>query len=484
MHGSLWLLVRNGCALLFFLLFVIASAVHAAKGETTLVSVSSEGTIGDGASSWPSISSDGRYVAFRSYAENLVDDDTNDYSDIFVHDRQTGETTRVSVAPDGITEGDGSSSEPSISSDGRYVAFSSYAHNLVAGDTNGQSDIFVHDRQTGETTRVSVASGVDGAQGNAYSSSPHISSDGRYVAFSSDATNLVDGDTNSRTDIFVHDRQTLQTTRVSVRSGVDGTQSNGHSYFHNYSNPAISSDGRYVAFYSFATNLVDDDTNGVADTFVHDCQTGETTRVSIGFDGEANGPSLDASISSDGRYVAFSSEATNLVEDDTNGVLDIFVHDRQTLQTTRVSVASDGTEGDDDSYGQSISSDGRYVAFGSEATNLVDGDTNVDHDVFVHDRQTGQTTRVSVGSDGSGGDYGGWFFSISSDGRYVAFGSDATLVDGDTNGVYDIFVHDYLGPKRSGGGGGCSLNPQGTLGLEWLLLALFLSLVIIRRVVR
>jgi|GEM_PF-1585857 len=222
------------------------------------VSVASGGTQGNGDSGCPSISADGRYVAFQSYASNLVPGDTNGTWDVFVHDRLTGQTTRVSVASDG-TQGNGDSECPSISADGRYVAFASLASNLVPGDTNGTWDVFVHDRLTGQTTRVSVASG--GAQGNSGSWCPSISADGRYVAFQSYASNLVPGDTNGVLDVFVHDRLTGQTTRVSVAS--DGTQGDSYSF-----GSSISADGRYVAFSSLASNLVPGDTNDKPDIFV------------------------------------------------------------------------------------------------------------------------------------------------------------------------------------------------------------------------
>ena len=184
------------------ILSLVINPALAAAGDTTRVSVASDGAQGNGYSYHPSISADGRYVAFESYATNLVSGDTNGYIDVFVHDRQGGGTTRVSVTSDGAQGGTGSWN-PSISADGRYVAFMSAASNLVSGDTCC-SDIFVHDRQSGQTTRVSVAS--DGAQGNNHSWYPSISADGRYVAFHSYASNLVSGDTNSAPDVFVHDR--------------------------------------------------------------------------------------------------------------------------------------------------------------------------------------------------------------------------------------------------------------------------------------
>ena len=407
-------------------------------GFTERVSVASDGTQANANSGSSSNSQDGRYVAFVSYASNLVSGDTNEWDDIFVYDRQADITTRVSVASDG-TQGNDWSYTPSISADGRYVAFQSASTNLVSDDSNGFFDIFVHDRQTGTTTLVSVAS--DGSLGNNASNSTSISADGRYVAFLSGATNLVSEDTNlGHEDVFVHDRQTGQTSLVSRAS--DGTQG-----IYGSSSPSISADGRFVAFSSFAYNLVSEDTNNMYDIFVHDRQTGATTRVSVASDGtQGDDDSIGAYISADGRYVAFSSEASNLVDGDTNSKKDTFVHDLQTGATTRVSVASDGAQGNMDSGSASISADGRFVAFNSLAYNLISGDTNSDYDVFVHDRQTGATTVASVASDGTQGYGFSSRPSISADGRYVAFESNASnLVSGDTQGHYDIFVRDRLG---------------------------------------
>ena len=437
-----------------FILLILAFSnvgvvpTHAAAGDTTRVSVASDGSQANGdAQNVPSISADGRYVAFDSFASNLVNGDTNNFSDIFVHDRTTSTTARVSVSSNG-TQTDNQSYAPSISADGHYVAFFSAASNLISGDTNNTLDIFVHDRLTGTTTRASVAS--DGTQSNDYSYSPSISADGRYVAFFSAASNLVSGDTNNVSDIFVHDRNTGATTRVSVAS--DGTQANSGSAL----STSISADGRYVVFASDANNLVSGDTNGQWDIFVHDRVTSVTTRVSVDSNGtQSNAAPGFFSVSADGRYVAFDSFASNLVSGDTNFTRDIFVHDRTTSTTTRVSVASDGTQANGLSYFPSISADGRFVAFSSYASNLVNGDTNNQPDVFMHDRITGTTTRVSVASDGteSNGGPPGLYSSISADGRYAAFDSDASnLVSGDTNNAHDIFVHelDITAPTVTG----------------------------------
>ena len=410
------------------------AAPAALGGTTERVSVDSEGTQADGPSISPAISADGRFVAFDSAAINLVPGDTNGRSDILVRDRQTGETTRVSVASDGMQTNSGSDS-PHISADGRFVVFSTGAGEFHPVDRNGRFDVYVHDRQTAETTWASIAMGL--TDGNGISRLASISADGSFVAFESAASNLIGGDANGVKDIYVRDRQAGQTSRASVAS--DGEEGNDGS-----ERPSMSADGRFVVFESEASNLVAGDTNGVEDIFVHDRQTGQTIRVSVATGGtEGNGGSDRCSISGDGRFVAFASDADNLVHGDTNEASDAFVHDRQTGQTTRVSVASDGSPANSVSENPGISADGRFVVFVSLATNLVPGDTNNMYDAFVHDRQTGQTTRASVATDGTQGDNGVWKAAISAHGQFVAFESRAsTLVSGDTNGADDIFVRD------------------------------------------
>ncbi|MEM7118411.1 MAG: hypothetical protein AAF614_38665, partial [Chloroflexota bacterium] len=292
---SYQLLRKQTFILLACLLFVSNfQAASAAPGDVERVSVNSIGVEGNSWSGGSSISENGRFVAFASYASNLVSGDTNNTSDVFVHDRWTGITERVSVSSSGA-EGNNESLSFSISANGRFVAFASIASNLVSGDTNGFRDIFVHDRQTKMTTRVSVNN--SGTEGNHRSSSPSISTDGRFVAFASIASNLVSGDNNSRADIFIHDRQTEMTTRVSVgNSGMEGNNFSQH--------PSISADGRFVAFASAASNLVSGDNNSQRDIFVRDREEDTTIRVSVGNSGmEGNHFSLHPSISADGRFV-------------------------------------------------------------------------------------------------------------------------------------------------------------------------------------
>jgi Tol biopolymer transport system component len=235
--------------------------------------------------------------------------------------------------------------------------------------------VFVYDIPSATTRRVSVA--FDGKQGTGESVRPAISGDGRYVAFQSDAI-LEPGDTNAARDVYIHDRMANATTRVSVAS--DGDDGPGGSF-----SPSLSSDGRYVAFWSNSANLVGGDTNGAPDVFVRDQETGTIERMSVASDGsESDGASSDPAISPDGRWVAFWSAATTLVADDTNGMRDVFLHDRNTRSTTLVSVASDGTQSDADSFSPNVAAGAGIVAFDSGASNLVRGDTNKGSDVFVH----------------------------------------------------------------------------------------------------
>jgi len=400
------------------------------------VSVSSSLSQGNDSSFQGVISADGRYVAFFSYATNLVPGDTNGRSDVFVHDYQTGATTRASVNSSGV-QADGNSDSPSISSDGRYVAFESSATNLVAGDTNASSDVFLHDRTTNTTVRVSVDS--SGAEANNVSGSPSVSADGRFVAFVSNASNLVLNDTNGFGDVFVRDLQLGTTVLISVNTS--GVQGDGPS-----SSPKISADGRYVAFASGATNLVPGDTNAASDIFIHDMQTGVTFSPTVDPNWVIGNAGSDSPwLSPDGRFVAFRSDASNFVLGDTNGQSDVFVQDTQTSIVLRASVDSSGVEGNGFSSNPSISADGRFLAFSSSASNLVPGDTNNQQDTFVHDFQTGLTTRVS--SLMAQSDNFSVNTSISSDGRYITFDSFAdNVVPGDTNQTYDTFLYDSLGP--------------------------------------
>ncbi|HEV7862987.1 MAG TPA: hypothetical protein VGR20_09810, partial [Acidimicrobiia bacterium] len=425
----------------------------ATPGVTTRVSAPTNGTaLGPAMTEFPALSGDGKTVAYVSAAPDLVTDDSNGLTDVFVSDRVRNETTRVSLGLNGAQANgpSGTDSPPALSADGQIVAFASQASNLVADDNNTAGDVFVYDRAKKAATRVSVGpNGVEATGGDSYS--PALSADGRYVAFASDATNLVGADdTNSATDVFVYDRQAKTTIRASV--GPNGAQADQISY-----SPSISGDGSVVAFVSLAHGLALGDTNDVPDVYVRDLKAGTTVEVK-----PVGGPAGDAassspSLSTDGRLVAFASGASNLVPGDTNKVVDIFVFDRGPGTVERVSLGPGNAQADRASGdAPSISADGRVVAFSSDATNLIPSDTNKRSDIFVRDRRLGTTTRVSLGPDpvvpGPAPAAGGTGVqanrpstlpSISANGRVVAFQSAATnLVLNDTNSAPDIFVHD------------------------------------------
>jgi Tol biopolymer transport system component len=402
-------------------------------GAVSRVSVSRTGEQADRGSGLqdtvPALSAHGRYVTFVSAASNLVPDDTNGVEDVFVRDRRTGRVTRASVGEGGRQADDGSV-DPSISADGRLVAFTSAARNLVTGDTNGVRDVFVRDLRRGTTRRVSVGTG--GRPGDADSFFPVLSADGSAVAFQSFAR-LSSRDTNNAEDIYVRDLRRGRTWRASLAPGL--RQFTGPSAL-----PALSADGRRVAF--VAEYLEPNH----FEVWVHDRRTHRTRLVSvrqvITEDNSVGRPSLSA----DGRFVAFASSRTTLVPGDTNQARDVFVRDLRTGRFRRVSVDSRGGQGNSGSEAPSISAGGRYVAFASHATNLVASDSNDRSDVFLRDLATGALRRVPMpDSGGEANDHSAFFneLSVSADGRHVAFESVATnLVPADTNRRPDVFVWD------------------------------------------
>jgi hypothetical protein len=428
-------------------------------GTITRVSVDSSGQEGTQMSFLSAISGNGQIVAYSSDAGNLVTNDTNGVTDVFVHDRTTGLTERVSIDSSGI-EGNGGSYSPSISQNGNIVAFKSAASNLIPNDTNNEEDIFVHNRTTGITTRVSVDS--QGIEGNFGSTSVSwgisISSNGRYVAFASGSTNLVLGDTNETDDIFFHDRETGQTTRVSMNSL--GEDTNGGSL-----SPKISGDGQFIVFLSEASNLVPSDTNSLRDTFVHNRLTGTTTRVSVNSQGEeANGESSrdlqPPHISADGRYVVFDSRATNFSQGIIPGGDYSYVHDRHTGMTSLVGINNEGQPANDQSALAAISADGRFISFLSRGTNLVPFPLLKEGNLFLRDQVNNATFLANLNTPvppGSQGLETTFQMPLSSDGKYVAFESDVfDLVLQDTNDVYDVFVHEQPRP----------VNPPQTLTIS------------------
>jgi Tol biopolymer transport system component len=398
-------------------------------GATARVSVSSTGAQANGASYGDfgtTVSANGRFVAFESAGSNLVRDDTNGLLDVFVRDLRTGRTRRMSLGRAGA-ESNGGSYGPAISANGRFVVFDSDATNLVTGDTNGFTDLFVRDRWRGTTRRVSTRR--HGTQADGFSDGPAISADGRFVAFRSDASNLVRDDTNGLPDVFVRDLWKRTTRGISV----------GRQYFDGASSPpAISANGRFIAFDSDRSD-VPGDANAALDVFVRDRWTGTTRLVSVGSDGFALPyDSYAPAISADGRFVAFRSDAANLSDTIDPGLqVDILLRDRRAGVTTPVSVGTDGTEPPGRSGGPSLSGNGRFVAWSSDATNLLPGDATGSEGVFLQDRWTGVTALVAARGNG-----GSDAPAISANGRVVAFTSDATnLVAGDANHTSDVFVY-------------------------------------------
>ena len=381
------------------------------------VSVASDGTQANGYSGSNSLSDDGRYILFESNATNLISNDFNGHTDTFIYDRLEETVELVSINSNG-TQANGSSGSGFISGNGRYVTYASFASNLVSKDTNSQQDIFVYDRQNKKTELISVAS--DNTQANGMSSFSLISEDGRYVVFESMADNLVSGDTNNLSDIFIRDRQEGTTERINLAS--NGIQANGTTIL-----DSISEDGRYVSFISEADNLLSArDTNNLSDIFVYDRQTGTTERINLAPNGaQANGASSSSDLSADGRYVVYQSDASNLVSNDTNGKRDIFIYDRIEQTTARVDVADDETQSNVDSQSASISDDGRYVAFASNSNS--DGDSQV----FLRDRIEQTTVKVEADS----------FPTISGNGEYILFNSSLdSVVSNDTNEAGDVFL--------------------------------------------
>ena len=407
-------------------------------GTTERVSIPYDGVEADGPCYESSVSEDGRYVAFDSQATNLVESDTNYARDIFVRDMVNDVTELVSVRTDGSQALYQPSMHLSISADGRYVAFISKAtFDDDPPDTNGSYDVFVHDRENHTTERINLTSDEEEGPLRTDSYNPSLSADGRYVAFGS-RERLVPEDQDYMQDIYVRDTVDGFTYLVSINS--DGIKANNASY-----ELSISTDGRYVAFASYATNLdlVTNENDVDKDIFVHDRVEGTTERVSIDSDhNESHGDSDKPVISNDGRYVAFRSSAADLVLGDTNNCSDIFIHDRQTHKTERMSISSDGEQGNGYSDDASISGDGRYVAFSSAASNLIPIDDYDKPDVFVHDRQTGITEIATVASDGTQSNWGGDYPSISNDGFHVSFRSAAWNLTGEFGSLGDIYIHE------------------------------------------
>ena len=404
-------------------------AAEAATSQTELVSVSSSGVQGNRASgNDKAVSADGRYVVFVSRASNLVPNDTNQALDVFVRDRLTQRTERVSVGNG--HQANGRSFNPDITDDGRYVVFSSVASNLVRHDTNRTEDVFVRDRRLDRTSRVSVSG--HGAQGNSFSFDGDISANGLFVAFESGASNLVPGDTNDSTDIFLRDRRRGTTRRVSVSS--KGAQAFRNSW--GSREPALSATGRFIAFSSGASNLVRGDNNHATlhgiDIFVRDRRAHTTRLVSVQTNGRQFFDSVDPDISRNGRFVVFEEGDICCNE------MRIRLRDRGAGTTRLISLPQTTF---DSNLRPSVSADGRYVVYTSDTPLPGEDPQDGSYDVLLADVRLGTTSYAALSSTGTkvSPDFDS---VVSDDGRWVVFGSDSgTVVPGDTNRIGDVFIH-------------------------------------------
>jgi hypothetical protein len=388
------------------------------------------------------ISGNGEKVAFYSDANNLVATDGNIFRDVFLRDVEAGTTELVSVGVGG-TPGNGDSgnlaNNPglSISADGNWIGYESGASNLVDDDTNEKWDVFCRDMDTPASNSFRLSLNIEEQEGNYESLGVSISDQCEYSVFHSPSNNFINNDPGVTWDVFVRDLKWGELS-VAARSS-DGIKASNTSWY-----PEISSDGRFITYSSLASNLTPGDNNSKFDIFLFDRFTQQTKRISEGpVHIQADGDSTFPSISADGRYIAYSSDATNLVGGDDNNKRDVFVYDRILDQTNRVSLAWDNSQALDHSEKADISGDGRFITFSSAASNLVADDTNGFVDVFVRDRLLGSTIRVSVDSTGSEANSYSDLPSISADGRYITFYSAAdNLVLGDTNHMVDIFRYD------------------------------------------
>ncbi len=429
-----WLLLRIQIASAVFVFAICVICNLARGGVTEIVSVTSEGDQSSGYSVEPEVSDDGRHVVFYAAADDLVPGDTNGFADVFVRDRLTNETTRVSISSDG-EQANGDCRFPTISGDGRMVAFHSSADNLVPDDTNSEWDIFVHDRKTGVTVRASVGPiGEESDEGGYFGS---ISGNGQFVVFNTGEP-LSEEDTNNVSDIYRHDLISKDTVRVSVGTG--GFQLDGASV-----KASISYYGEYVAFLSLARNVDPIDIDNRYDVYVRDILSDETVLVSPS---SSNDQSADEDcelsvISADGQNIAFITEATNLIEGEQLGVKYAYLYDRSKNLMRLMSRSYCGEPGDQRTDTVAITPDGQWVVFYSAAQNLVPGGSWPVRNIFLRNTVTNQILEVSEASDGSPANADSYDPALSNDGHIIVFSSIAdNLVDDDSNNTHDIFAHE------------------------------------------
>jgi Tol biopolymer transport system component len=423
-----------------------------AKPHTSPVSLTSGGKEVNTDNEFPAVSGNGRFVAFESGGKFTKGDDGGDH-DVFIRDRATGKTRRVSVKANGKEVPGADSAEASISADGRYVAFASDGR-FTKRDKNTYVDVYVKDMNSGKVTLASLDKA--GHQVSANATEPALSADGSHVAFLSDGA-FDPNDSNDHRDVYVRDLQNGKTERASLRS--NGAQSDTDVT----PNVSISATGRYVAFDSPDQQMTADNDYGFAvdwDVFVRDLKNGKTVRASLGASGSEISPShnqdnVDPVISANGKFVAFYADGNgDYIAGDTNNDYDVYVKNLATGALKRASVKSNGDQvtslgGAPDALGASerplaISADGRYVAFEAYAA-LVGNDTNGERDVYLHDSNTGKTTRVSVKNTGPNGGQvttgagGQQLPAISADGRWVAFQTIGKVVGPDSGNDFDVF---------------------------------------------
>lgn len=398
-----------------------------------LVSVDAAGAqAGNGGSIDPFVTTDGRFVAFRSFATDLVSPPSAAGLNLFIRDRQTGTTEEIDPG--------GPSARHTVSDDGRWVVFESLTA-ILAGDTNFEEDVFLYDRLLDTTIRVSDA--IGGGAGDGESLSARMTPDGATIAFRSDAADLVDDDSNDRSDVFVYDRISTTLERASIPSA-------GGEASQDCTLRDLSPTGRFVLLTTRSGNMVSPapppGLAGVIQLYLRDRLLGTTERISVGDGGSlGNDHSLVASISEDGRYVAFESLADNLVPGDANSAEDIFLRDRLLGTTQLISVATGGEQGDGASTSPIISNDGRRVFFVSAANNLTPDDNGLGTDYFVHDVQTGVTEKTNLLPSGEqdGGLHNSLAPHFSADGHFAAFTTTAVLTPGDGNDADDVFLRGF-----------------------------------------
>lgn len=397
---------------------VAATTFLPRPGETVPVLLAANGSSApNGTCTAANLSASARIVAFTSEATNLLPEDADAVRDVVVANLRKGRGTLASLSTEGV-KANQNCDDPVLDAGGKRVVFSSTATNLVDGDFNGMQDVFVRDLRAHKTLRVSVAS--DGTEANGRSAQATISGNGAVVVFASLADNLVPDDTNGTFDVFAHDRRTGETRCVSV--GLGGAPANAFSF-----TPAISASGRYVAFLSKAGDLGPTTAPGSLQAYVRDLVKGTVQLVSTGLDGALPDRDChDISISANGRWVAFSSAATNLVADDGHLGWDIYVRDLKKQVTRMVSTGLEGAAADADSRQATVSRNGKWVVFASDASNLVTGDANGCTDVFRWGLKTGLLDRVSISSTGEEADGNSEFPNVQRNGRYVSFSTRST----------------------------------------------------------